>query len=308
MMWISLSVFVLLNIGIVAICDIRFTALFERMVKSHGGSTLAEDLEVMAGNTPTGFFKRESYEVEQILKATGRENKFESIKTFSVIGFAVGCLLALLMGNAFLVPVLGLAFAYIPVFYVRSTAGTYKKQLNTELETALSIITTSYLRTEDILLAVRENINYINAPVKVHFEEFLTESDLINANTVSALNRLKLKIPNYVFHEWINTLIRCQSDRTMKNTLLAIIQKFSDVRVVQSELDASVASVKREAFMMMGLVLINVPLLYVINHDWFMTLVYSLQGKITLAVCAAIVLFSFMRIMKLSAPIEYKGV
>ena len=94
----------------------------------------------------------------------------------------------------------------------------------------------------------------------------------------------------------------------MKNTLLAIIQKFSDVRVVQSELDASVASIKREAFMMMGLVLVNVPLLYVINHDWFMTLVYSLQGKITLAVCAAIVLFSFMRIMKLSAPIEYKGV
>jgi len=307
-MWISIAVFALLAVGIVAIFDIRFTVLFEKMVKQGGTSTLAEDLEVMSGNTPKGFFKRESYEVEQILKATGRENRFESIKTFSVIGFAVGCLLALLMGNAFLVPVLGLAFAYIPVFYVRSTAGTYKKQLNAEMETALSIITTSYLRTEDILLSVKENINFINPPVKAHFEEFITESELINANTVSALNRLKLKIPNYIFHEWVNTLIRCQSDRTMKNTLLGIIQKFSDVRVVQSELDASVASIKREAFMMMGLVLVNVPLLYVINHDWFMTLVYSLQGKITLAVCAGIVLFSFMRIMKLSAPIEYKGV
>lgn len=100
-MWISIAVFVLLTIGIVAICDIRFTALFERLVKSHGGSTLAEDLEVMSGNTPTGFFKRESYEVEQILKATGRENKFESIKTFSIIGFAVGCLLALLIYRAY---------------------------------------------------------------------------------------------------------------------------------------------------------------------------------------------------------------
>ena len=115
------------------------------------------------------------------------------------------------------------------------------------------------------------------------------------------------RIPNYILHEWGNALIRCQSDRTMKNTLLSIIQKFSDVRVVQSELDASVASIKREAYMMMGLVLINVPLRYVINHDWFMTLVYSLQGKITLAVCAGIVLFSFMKIMKLAALIEYKG-
>ena len=34
----------------------------------------------------------------------------------------------------------------------------------------------------------------------------------------------------------------------------------------------------------------------------------SLTAKIIIAVCAAIVLFSFMRIMKLSAPIEYKGV
>jgi len=33
---------------------------------------------------------------------------------------------------------------------------------------------------------------------------------------------------------------------------------------------------------------------------------YSIPGKITLAVCAAIVLFSFTRIMALSKPVEYK--
>ena len=307
MPWISISVFVLLTIGIAAICEMHPSSIFAFLVKPRGRSTLADDLAVMSGGMPSGFFKRESYEVAQILKATGRENRYEFIKTFSVIGFSIGCLLALLMGNGFLVPVLGIAFAYIPVIYVRSTAGTYKKQLNAELETALSIITTSYLRTEDILISVRENIGFIHAPVKLHFEEFITESELINANTVSALNRLKLKIPNYIFHEWVNTLIRCQSDRTMKNTLLAVIQKFSDMRAIQSELDTSVASVKREAFMMMGLVIVNIPLLYAINRDWFITLVYSLQGKITLAVCAAIVLFSFVRIMKLSAPIEYRG-
>jgi len=261
-MWISIAVFVLLTVGIVAVFNIRFTAVFERIVKSGGSSTLAEDLEVMSGDTPRGFFKRESYEIEQILKATGREGKFESVKTFAVIGFAVGCLAALLLGNAFLVPVLGLAFAYIPVFYIRATAGTYKKQLNAELETALSIITTSYLRTEDILTSVKENISFINPPVRAHFEEFITESELINANTVSALNRLKLKIPNVIFHEWVNTLIRCQSDRTMKNTLLSSIQKFSDVRVVQFELDSSVASIMREACKMEGLVAVCVPLLY----------------------------------------------
>ena len=198
MTWISLSVFLLLTVGIMAICDIRFTSAFERLMTHNSKSTLAEDLEIMSGNTPTGFFKRESYEIEQILKATGRENRFESVKTFSIIGFAVGCLLAFLMVNGFLVPVLGITFAYIPIIYIRATAGSYKKQLNAELETALSIITTSYLRTEDILISVKENIGFIHAPVKLHFEEFITESELINANTVSALNRLKCCVPTEV--------------------------------------------------------------------------------------------------------------
>lgn len=44
----------------------------------------------------------------------------------------------------------------------------------------------------------------------------------------------------------------------------------------------------------------------VLNHSWFETLMYSIPGKITLAVCAAIVLFSFTRIMALSKPVEYK--
>ena len=37
--------------------------------------------------------------------------------------------------------------------------------------------------------------------------------------TFPGINTLKMKVPNRVFHEWCNTLIQCQSDRSMKNTL-----------------------------------------------------------------------------------------
>ena len=43
-----------------------------------------------------------------------------------------------------------------------------------ELETALSIITTAYLRSEDLQTAVEENINYLNPPVQGVFRSFLT--------------------------------------------------------------------------------------------------------------------------------------
>ncbi len=87
------------------------------------------------------------------------------------------------------------------------------------------------------------------------------EAELINANLTSAINSLKMKVPNRVFHEWCNILIQCQSDRSMKNTLPTIAQKFSDVRVVQSELEAMMQGPRREAITMMFLVVANVPLL-----------------------------------------------
>ena len=79
------------------------------------------------------------------------------------------------------------------------------------------------------------------------------------------------------------------------------------MRIIQSELEAIINEPKKEAITMMFLVVGNIPLLYVLNRSWFETLMFSLPGKITLAICAAIVLFSFTRIMQLSKPVEYKA-
>ena len=209
----------------------------------------------------------QDYETRQILKDTGRADRYDAVTRLTLILFAAGAVLALLIGNTYLVPVLGLGFSLIPVWYLRSTSASYKKHLNEELETAISIITTSYLRTEDLIRSVKENLAYINEPVKATFEAFVYESELINANTTSAINSLKMKIPNRVFHEWANILIQCQSDRSMKNTLPTIVQKFSDVRVVQSELEAMLQEPRREAITMMFLVIANVPLLYFLNQE-----------------------------------------
>ena len=44
------------------------------------------------------------------------------------------------------------------------------KVIAAELETALSIITTAYLRNEDILTAVEENLPYLNPPCAVRIQ------------------------------------------------------------------------------------------------------------------------------------------
>ncbi len=307
MHWIYIICFLLLSVGLCSLFGVRPKDFMDAILKSQQKTaTLTDELNVLMGTPAKGFFNQD-YEIKQILKDTGRAGSYESITRLTLILFAVGAVLALLINNVYMVPIMGIAFSLIPIWYLRSTAASYKKHLNEELETAISIITTSYLRTEDLLRAVKETLPYINEPVKATFEAFVYESELINANTTSAINSLKMKIPNRVFHEWANILIQCQSDRSMKNTLPTITQKFSDVRVVQSELEAMMQGPRREAITMMFLVIANVPLLYFLNKDWFHTLLFTTPGKIALAICAAIILFSLTQIMKLSKPIEYGG-
>ncbi len=307
MRWIYLICFTLTSTGLLALFGVRprdfSDAVFQFRRKV---PTLTDELNVLTGKPARGFFTQD-YEIRQILKDMGREDRYEAVTRLTLLLFAVGAVLALLINNVYMVPILGIGFSLLPVWYLRSTAASYKKHLNEELETAISIITTSYLRTEDLLRSVRENLSYINEPVKASFQAFVWESELINANTTSTINSLKMKIPDQIFHEWANILIQCQSDRSMKDTLPTIVQKFSDVRIVQSELEAMMQGPRREAITMMFLVIANVPLLYFLNKDWFHTLVYTTPGKIALAICASIILFSLTQIMKLSRPIEYGG-
>ena len=305
MHWVYIICFILVANGLLSILGVKFNDFFSVLTRRKA-VTLSDELNALMGLPAKGFFNRD-YEIEKILKDTGRADKFEFVKNLSVILFAAGAVFALIIENVFMVPIMGIGFSLVPIWYLRSTAGAYKKHLNEELETAISIVTTSYLRTEDLIRSVKENLPSINEPVRVNFEAFVFEAENITANLTNAINSLKMKIPNRVFHEWCNTLIQCQSDRSMKNMLPSVIQKFSDVRIVQSELDSMLNGPRREAITMIFIVIANVPLLYFLNKDWFHSLVFTTPGKITMAVCAGIILFAVTQIMKLSKPIEYGG-
>ena len=95
----------------------------------------------------------------------------------------------------------------------------YRKAVTAELETALSIITTAYLRSEDLQTAVEENINYLNPPVHGVFRSFLTRIKHIDPDMNAALAELKSAIDNEVWREWCEALSACQYDHSMKSTL-----------------------------------------------------------------------------------------
>jgi len=252
------------------------------------------------------FLRRELTEVQEILAITGRSSRFSLICAASLLCLTAGASLAILIGNVFLVPVMAAGMMFIPFWYIRLTATHYKKNIAAELETALSIITTAYLRSEDILTAVEESVQYLNPPVRSVFAGFLAQVKLIDPDLDAALNDMKPKIDNEVFHEWCAAIAACQYDRSLKTTLTPIVSKLSDMRIVNAELEYLVFEPRKEFIIMALLVVGNIPIMYFLNKDWYHTLMHTAVGQIILAVCAAAIFISAAFVIKLTKPIEYR--
>lgn len=304
MFWAECVIFSLLTMGLFALGGVSKKDLHlpKRRTKKKPLTHLVRESQ---GKLRKGILG-DGGEVDRLLEETGQTGKRKQMIYLSAIMLAAGTVIPLLLGNPYLSPVSGIAVGFLPLFLLRQRKTAFQKNRNAELETAVSVITTSYLRTENLTQSVRENLPYMGASVREVFDDFVHNTEMINANPVAGLQRLKSEIPNAVFAEWCDSMTACQSDRTLKHTLLPTLEKFSDVRVVQSRLETLLSEPRREAITMMVLVAANIPLLYFLNKDWYAALVSSVPGQIVLAVCAAVVLFSFVQTVRLSKPIEYR--
>ncbi len=268
--------------------------------------SLRDEVDAFTYRKKQSYLRREIAAVQSILKVTGRTARFPMLCALSLLCFAVGASIAIMLSNLFLVPVMAVGMMLLPFWYVKLTQTHYKKDIAAELETALSIITTSYLRNEDILTAVEENLDYLNPPVLSVFKTFFTRVKLVNPDVDAALYDLKDMIDNAVFREWCDALIVCRHDRSLKTTLIPIVTKLSDMRVVNGELENMIFEPRKEFITMQILVIGNIPLLYFLNKDWYHTLMNTTIGKIILAICFIAIFISTAFVIKLTQPIEYR--
>ena len=244
--------------------------------------------------------------MRRALQETGKEKQFSLACTAAMLLMIAGFIVAIAIDNMFLIPVLAVAFALIPFAYLAKTISIYETQVREEIETALSIITTSYVRSDNLISAVKENITYLKPPVKGIFESFLIEATVISPDIRMSIHNLKDKVKNSIFEEWCDTLISCQNDRTLKDTLMPVVSKLTDVRLVNNSLKTMLAETRREYWMMVAMVLANIPLLYCINKDWYDALMYTTIGKAVIAVCGIVIIITAIRMNKITKPVEYK--
>ena len=299
--------FLLLAAGTVILLGITPETVTDDMMRFISPKqTLRDKAQIAKGRKKSRRITREILHIKEALEVTGKGRQFTIACAASVVLVVAGCIIAVLLNNWFLIPVFAVAFAMLPFLFAKSTISAYEKHIREEMETALSIITTSYIRSDDIVGAVSENVTYLKPPMREIFQGFIGDATMISSDVKEAIRNLKEKVDNDIYCEWCDTLIACQDDRTLKDTLLPIVSKLTDVRIVNNELKTMLGEVRKEYWMMVVLVIANIPLLYVLNKDWYHALMFTLPGKIVLAVCAVVILVTALLMMKYTRPIEYK--
>lgn len=268
--------------------------------------TLRDQVLTARGKKRSRKLTVELNRIRDALEQTGKGSLFTMTCAASVVLMILGCIIAVMIDNAFLIPVFVVAFAMIPFAYAKRTVSFYDNHIKEELETALSIITTSYVRTDDIVTAVRENVQYLKPPVKDIFAGFVAENMMISSDVKQSIRHLKEKVSNSIFDEWCDTLIACQDDRTLKDTLMPTVAKLTDVRIVNNEIKGMLSAARTEYWMMAAMVVGNIPLLYVLNKDWYAALMFTTPGKIVLAVCALAIVVTAVLMFRYTKQVEYK--
>lgn len=307
MTFVYLICFLLLAVGAVLLLKLtpeRITGDLMRFVSPK--QTLRDKVLTRKGKKKSRKITVELRRIKDALEQTGKGNQFAVACAASLLLMIVGCVIAIMIDNPFLVPVFAIAFAMIPFIYAKRTVAYYDNHVKEELETALSIITTSYVRTDDIVSAVKENIQYLKPPVKDIFACFVAENMMISSDVKQSIRHLKEKVNNSIFAEWCETLIACQDDRTLKDTLMPIVTKLTDVRIVNNEIKGMLSSARVEYYMMAGMVVGNIPLLYFLNKDWFNALMFTTLGKLVLAICGLVIIVTAVLMLRFTKQIEYR--
>ena len=244
--------------------------------------------------------------IQSAMVLAGREHQFTLSCTAAIVLCALGVTVAVLINNLWMMPALIGIGVLAPFLSISGIYSKYRTKEKEELETTMSIISTSYIRSNDLIGAVSENLPYIKPPLKDVFQSFVVEATTITADVGYAIANMRGKIDDAVFREWCTTLLQCQDDNTQRDTLLAIVDKLADIRTVNGELQTMIANARTEYWIMVLLVFLNLPILYFTNRDWLDMLLFTTPGKITCGVICLVMLITTILMVRFTRPLEYK--
>lgn len=265
--------------------------------------SLKKHLLAIQGLQKKNFFARQLEKTNAVLRMTGRAEQAGKYMRLSVLLAVLGAGAGVLLLNPLLAAVLAFGGFFAPQFTAQMTAFHYRKESREELFTALSIVTSSYERTGNLLWSVEENIDHIHPPVDAAFGELLRQCRMVDPSVPRALRIVRGVLNNEIWREWCDDMLLCVENPSERSMLRGVVEKCGRQNSAQNELDALLPRPFQQMLMVMGMSLINIPVVCFLFGDFKTILFQTVQGKFGLAVVAAAVLFSVYRGVHASRPV-----
>jgi len=253
---------------------------------------------------PKGKLAATVDDAKAMLVAANMDEKISAYKWTAVILAIAGLLTGLALDNVLAGLVLAAGLGCSPLIIIRIRTGDYIRSLNEKLESAMSTVTNGYVSGGDLIGAVENNLHLLPSPLDGVFRQFFTETQLIDADVVKALRRMREYVDNRYWRDWCDVLIQCQRDRQLRYVLPGIVSRLGEMRRAQMEADTAIRKQLGDYIVMVMLVLGAIPLMGAMMPDWYAMLTTTPAGKVTLAVVLAAVLATAIWVARLYRPIE----
>lgn len=277
----------------------------------------------MTGKKPSSA-QRMMEEAVTMLDASGKGEQVSTYRNMAILLAVVGFLFGLVIDNLPVSLVLSIGLAMTPLTIIRMRTAEYGRMVDEKLEMAMGSVTNSYIATGNLLTAVERVLPMLPAPVGDIFKRFQVDMQYVDGNTVRAIqhmrdggvmegrprrpeggaedtvsappeHRVRISahtVRNLYWTEWCNALIQCQDDVSLNRTLSGIVERLSEMRQIQMEVDTTLRKHMSDYIVTVMLVLGSIPLMGFMIPDWYDMLMTSIPGKITLAIVLATVLIT----------------
>jgi len=216
-----------------------FVAGLQDRLKPHNLKGKVKNLDK---ESRTNIISQSYKTMSSILDRTGEGSKIKQMNIISAVCGGFGVLIALRLQSFLLLPILGVGLALLPMWLMKFKAFRFHITVVNELSVVLSVVTNSYMRSEKIIQSIEENLVYMNAPIKQHFEWFIHQYKNVNPNIVYNLEGLKKRIDDKIFCLWVDTLIMCQKDIKQKYSLNAIVEQYTNDKELLNLLSAEISA------------------------------------------------------------------
>ncbi len=256
------------------------------------------------GGSQSNKVNKFSINTENMLNIMGIDISLSEYISILFILSVLAAFLGVLIDNLLLALLLFISTNFLLHQYLKNKYYKKSREIQKDLNLGLSLITNSYLESNNLIRAIKSNIYKMPESVKEVFSDFLVQVEMVDPDIKKGVLRLKNKFNDEYFIRWCDLAIHCINDRDYIKVLPAVVNEMAIERENQSKHDSLVNEVYKENLQLLIITALTPFILKIIFPEMLVYLLNTAVGKIIIAVSYFLLAITLGKILTINKPIN----